>query len=84
MKMFRTSKTEGMSASSTPMGGGQSALRIGGEGGVSFSFLFGKRKDGGGKLASSSGRGGHHQKEMVVVRVQEGCKKKRVPNLSSK
>jgi hypothetical protein len=40
--------------------------------GSQFQLLIGKRKDGGRKLASSSGRGSHHQKEMVVVKVQEG------------
>jgi hypothetical protein len=37
-----------------------------------LQLLVGKREDRGGKLASSRGRGSHHQKEMVVVRVQEG------------
>ena len=41
--------------------------------GGQFQLLIRKRKDGRGELASSSGRGSHHQREMVVVRVQEGC-----------
>jgi hypothetical protein len=40
--------------------------------GSQFQLLIRKRKDGRGELASSSGRGIHHQKEMVVVKVQEG------------
>jgi hypothetical protein len=42
--------------------------------GSQFQLLIRKRKDGGRKLASGRGRGSHHQKEMVVVRVQEGIK----------
>jgi hypothetical protein len=49
-KMLSISKTEGESASSTPTGGGQSALGIGGEGGVNFSFLLGREKTGGDSL----------------------------------
>ena len=40
--------------------------------GSQLQLLVGKREDGRGELASSSGRGIHHQKEMVVVKVQEG------------
>jgi hypothetical protein len=40
--------------------------------GGQLQLLVGKREDGRGELASSSGRGSHHQKEMVVVKVQEG------------
>jgi hypothetical protein len=40
--------------------------------GGQFQLLIRKRKDGRGELASSSGRRIHHQREMVVVRVQEG------------
>jgi hypothetical protein len=40
--------------------------------GGQLQLLVGKREDGRGELASSSGRGIHHQREMVVVRVQEG------------
>jgi hypothetical protein len=42
--------------------------------GGQFQLLVRKRKDGRGELASSSGRGIHHQKEMVVVKVQEGMR----------
>jgi hypothetical protein len=37
-----------------------------------LQLLFRKREDRGGYLASSRGRGSHHQKEVVVVRDQEG------------
>jgi hypothetical protein len=40
--------------------------------GSHLHLLVGKREDGRGELASRRGRGSHHQKEMVVVRVQEG------------
>ena len=40
--------------------------------GGQLQLLVGKREDGRGELASSSGRGSHHQKEMVVVKAQEG------------
>jgi hypothetical protein len=47
LKIFRTSKTEGALAFSTPEGGGQSALGVGGEGGINFSFLLGREDKGG-------------------------------------
>jgi hypothetical protein len=50
LKIFRTLKTEGASASSTPEGGGQSALGLGVEGGVNFNFLLGREKTGGDSL----------------------------------
>jgi hypothetical protein len=40
--------------------------------GCQLQLLVGKGEDGRGELASSSGRGIHHQREMVVVKVQEG------------
>jgi hypothetical protein len=42
--------------------------------GSQLQLLVRKREDGRGELASSSGRGSHHQRKMVVVRVQEGWK----------
>jgi hypothetical protein len=48
--MFKTLNTEGMSASSSPGGGGWSAPGVGGEGGVNFSFLLGREKTGGDSL----------------------------------
>jgi hypothetical protein len=39
--------------------------------GGQLQLLVGKREDGRGELVSSSGRGIHHQKEMVVVKVQQ-------------
>jgi hypothetical protein len=50
LKIFRTLRTEGVSASSTPEGGGWSALGLGGEGGVNFNFLLGREKTGGDSL----------------------------------
>jgi hypothetical protein len=50
LKMFRTLKTEGASASSTPEGGEWLALGLGGEGGVNFNFLLGREKTGGDSL----------------------------------
>jgi hypothetical protein len=48
LKMFRTLKIEGASASLTPKGGGRLALGLGGEGGVNFIFLLEREKMGGG------------------------------------
>jgi len=45
--MFRTSKMEGPSSSSTSFEGGQMGLGAEGEGGVSFTFLLGREKTGG-------------------------------------
>jgi hypothetical protein len=50
LKIFRMLKTEGALASSTPKGGGQSAPRVGGEGGVNFNFLLEREKTGGDSL----------------------------------
>jgi hypothetical protein len=50
LKMFKTSKIEGASASSTPEGGGRLALGLRGEGGVNFNFLLGREKTGGDSL----------------------------------
>jgi hypothetical protein len=50
LNMFKTSKIEEESASSTPTGGGQLAPGLGGEGGVSFNFLLGREKTGGDSL----------------------------------
>jgi hypothetical protein len=40
-------KDRGALAFSTPEGGGQSALGVGGEGGINFSFLLGREDKGG-------------------------------------
>jgi hypothetical protein len=44
------SNIEGVSASSTPEGGGWLAPELGGEGGVNFSFLLEREKTGGDSL----------------------------------
>jgi hypothetical protein len=48
--MFKTLNTEGVSAFSTPKGGGWLAPEVGGEGGVNFSFLLEREKTGGDSL----------------------------------
>ena len=64
--MFRTLKIEGELASSTPEGGGQSALGLEGEGGVSFTFLLEKEKIGE-ESWQVAGRGDNIIKEMMMV-----------------